>query len=184
MEVWRPVRGWEGVYSVSDAGRIRYEQHRGGTYNRRAGDMATPCVGVDGYLFVGLSRVGEREDRATVQVHRIVCEAFHGAPPAGREQVNHKNGCRTDNAAGNLEWVSPLENTRHAIDILGRDPAAGARLDAVAALAIRIEASKGVSFRALARRYGVTPVTISDVARGKTWQHVGGPRAGSRGPAR
>lgn len=52
-------------------------------------------------------------------VHRLVCEAFHGAPPFIGAQVNHKNGVKSDNRADNLEWVTASENQRHRIDVLG-----------------------------------------------------------------
>ena len=44
------------------------------------------------------------------RVHRIVCETFHGAPPAGRALVNHKDERKNHNVATNLQWVSPAQN--------------------------------------------------------------------------
>lgn len=51
-------------------------------------------------------------------VHRPVCWAFHpNTNPQERTQVNHIDGNPQNNAASNLEWVTPKENLQHAIDL-------------------------------------------------------------------
>ena len=47
-------------------------------------------------------------------VHRLVCDAFHGAPPSPKHQVDHINGDKSDNRPSNLEWVLPSTNIRRA----------------------------------------------------------------------
>ena len=49
-----------------------------------------------------------------IGVHRLVCDAFHGAPPSSEYQPDHINGDKTDNRPSNLEWVLPKTNIRRA----------------------------------------------------------------------
>jgi hypothetical protein len=53
--------------------------------------------------------------------------AFLDPPANGRAHVNHKDGNRLNNWLSNLEWCTPLENARHAREVLGYDPKQGAR---------------------------------------------------------
>ena len=58
--------------------------------------------------------------RVGLAVHTAVARTFcKGYSP--NLQVNHKNGDKSNNAANNLEWVTPFENTHHAINELGFD---------------------------------------------------------------
>ncbi|RYF47238.1 MAG: HNH endonuclease [Comamonadaceae bacterium] len=72
---------------------------------------------VKGYLFVCLSKDGERRE---VSVHQLVCSVFNGDAPSPGLQVNHKDGKKDHNAATNLEWVTASENVLHSFRVLGR----------------------------------------------------------------
>lgn len=62
-----------------------------------------------GYKFVVLRVNGKQK---MIGVHRLVCDAFHGAPPSPKHQPDHINGDPSDNRPINLEWVTPMENVR------------------------------------------------------------------------
>lgn len=51
-----------------------------------------------------------RLESQSFRISRLVCEAFHGRAPRGRNDCDHKNGDPSDNRAVNLEWVSRSEN--------------------------------------------------------------------------
>lgn len=100
----KPVRGFEGRYSVTNKGEIF--SHVSGRFLRLkphdAGYYAISLTDGNGGVFDKL-------------VHRIVCEAFNGPAPYGKEFVNHIDGNKRNNDACNLEWCSREENMRHAI---------------------------------------------------------------------
>jgi hypothetical protein len=96
-EQWAPFHGYE----VSDHGRVR---------NGEGKILRLQRTG-KGYLRVELAIQGGARKW---NVHRIVMLAFRGPPEAGQE-VNHRNGQKHDNRLENLEYVTPAENSRHAV---------------------------------------------------------------------
>lgn len=71
-----------------------------------------------GYLMVNFTINGAQKG---FLVHRLVATQFKPNLDQSRPQVNHIDGVKTNNNVDNLEWVSPKENVRHAIDILKHD---------------------------------------------------------------
>jgi len=108
MENWLPVPGFEGLYEVSDLGNFRTLGGRVGNWNRR---LLKFKVMKDKYLYVRLNRNGYQE---FFNAHRLVAKVFI-PNPENKKEVNHKNSDRQDNRVENLEWVTPLENMRHAL---------------------------------------------------------------------
>nr|DAT75893.1 MAG TPA: homing endonuclease [Caudoviricetes sp.] len=111
-ESWRPIKGYEGTYEVSDLGRVKSVCRtiiRGDirqTINER---VLSHKVCKNGYLAVGLhSQGGARYE----YVHRLVAEAFLEVP-SGVFEVNHKDEDKKNNRADNLEWCSRVENVNY-----------------------------------------------------------------------
>lgn len=103
-EQWKSVVGYEGKYEVSDLGRFR------ALTGKRLEVLPTPksveChLDVNGYHKVHLWRHSKAR---TFSAHRLVAIAFLGKPDGF--QVHHKDGCRTNNAVSNLEWITARKN--------------------------------------------------------------------------
>jgi hypothetical protein len=115
---WKDIPGTAGVYQASDAGQIRsldrtvLKRNRWGQVApyRNRGRVLKPWRDCQGYAVVYICVEG---GRVAMNVHRLVALAFHGEP-AGRMDVNHIDGDKTNDAAANLEWCTRSENMLHA----------------------------------------------------------------------
>ena len=114
--VTRPVRGFEGMYSVSSDGQVwshpREVVSRAG-WRRRTGLRQLKHVSNhNGYPYVNLYTT--KGEQVRMFVHRLVAIAWLPEPTPGRDQVNHIDGNRQNPAVENLEWCTSSENHRHA----------------------------------------------------------------------
>lgn len=174
---WRDVEGWKGLYQVSSLGQVRslsrLIRSRGTGVRQIPGRVLKPGDN-RGYLGVVLDDASRRVRKS---IHRLVAIAFLGNPPSERSQVNHKNGVKSDNTVGNLEWVSPSENEAHAVrnGLKARgERHARAVLTIATVAAIRSGRTRGESLSRLARQYHASKRTVLDVVQGRTWRHVPG----------
>lgn len=99
-ELWRPIPGYEGVYDVSDAGRIRTVK----TGLIRCGSTSPNQP----YPSLFLGRGDQR------YVHDLVAAVFIGPKPAGMDTM-HGNDCPTDNRAVNLSYGTRQQNIRDMV---------------------------------------------------------------------
>lgn len=176
-EEWRAVPGFEGLYEVSDLGRVRsldrlcpVVSRKGKRWFRRyRGRVLSPGPHVGGYQTLHLHNEGR--SRCTV-VHIVVAEAFLGPRPPGHH-VCHYDGDTQNSAAANLRYDTPKGNAadrhRHGTAPLG-EKSACAVLTTDDVLAIR--QAIGVPQEVLAQRYGCTFSNISAIQLRKSWKHV------------
>ena len=116
-EEWRDIKGYEGLYQVSDQGHVksleRKVRHWRGGERIQKERILKPSNDRGGYLLVSLC---DGEKRKTYTVHRLVCQAFH-ENPENKPCVNHIDENKTNNCASNLEWCTYAENNTHGTRI-------------------------------------------------------------------
>lgn len=160
-ERWRSVPGYEGLYSVSDLGRVRRDAAGVGTH---AGRILKLSHHNNGYRHVILFAKGVKR---LWFVHRLVTAAFIGPCPAGYE-VDHINANRADNRVTNLRYLTKAQNVSKPGERNGRAKLRDADVRAIRAAC----AAGGVSQCALARRFGVDPRQIQRIAQREQWRHL------------
>lgn len=110
-EIWKPVKDFEGLYEVSDLGRIKSLPKVKGRFLHTSHFVLNQKHTRDGYMSVSLSRDKKMKCCA---VHRLVAIAFLDNPDNLRE-VNHIDLNKKNNSLNNLEWISSKENKLHCL---------------------------------------------------------------------
>lgn len=116
-EIWKPIVGYEGLYEVSNLGRVkslpRLKSSGIGKRNYITEEKILVKVNCLGYDCVNLYK--DKKGKM-FKVHRLVCENFLEKVD-GKELVNHKDGNKKNNNLYNLEWCTSKENALHAFEI-------------------------------------------------------------------
>ena len=169
-EEWRDVIGYEGLYQVSNYGRVKSFHNNGvRTLNPSFADYP-------GYYVVNLTKNGKQQ---TQYVHILVAQAFI-PNPENKSYVNHIDGDKLNNCLENLEWTTPTENSRHAwrnglIKSRTGTKNLHSKLTPEQVRYIRVSYKphdENFSIVALARKFNVSKSTIYLVLARKTYKDV------------
>lgn len=155
QEEWRLVASLDNKYAVSNLGRVRRAVPGSSTY---AGRIISTNGRMAGYPCVN-------PNWRAVYVHRLVAEAFLGAAPSPTHQINHIDGDKINNRAGNLEWVTPEDNSQHAVRV------------GLTKTKLTLEQARTIKYSTapsgqLAAIFAVSEQTVRNIRAGKTWRHV------------
>lgn len=125
------------------------------------------CKTKRGYIVV---KIGKKQYRK----HRLIARTFI-QNRENKPEINHINGIKDDNRVLNLEWVTPKENTRHSIEVLGNvkkgHNSHTSKLKEQQVIQIR-KLYPTQSHRKLARKFNVGKTTIHDIIKKHTWKHI------------
>ena len=115
-EIWKDVKDYEGLYQVSNKGKIKSLRRKTTFVYKRGGQHTISEKYIKlfknkyGYLKCYLYKSGKRE---IFQLHRIVAEAFIPNPD-NLPQVNHKDENKSNNNINNLEWCTNKYNAEYS----------------------------------------------------------------------
>jgi hypothetical protein len=162
MEIWKDVKGYEGLYQVSNQGNLLII---------KKSRLAKPLLVKNGYLLVDLYKGGIKK---RISLHRLVLLTFI-KNTQNKSQVNHINGIKTYNRIENLEWCTASENQIHSLKtglrrvLKGED--CDSKLTESQARIIKY-GLKSLTQKNISDIYNISRVTVSDIRRGKSWKHI------------
>lgn len=100
QEIWKPIENTEGLYEVSNLGRVR-------SYKKEPCKILKQCINSRGYYTVGVNG-------KVCNVHSLVAKTFKPLPYTEGLVINHIDGNKLNNEINNLEWVTQKYNIHHA----------------------------------------------------------------------
>lgn len=185
MEVWKPIKNYEGYYEVSNLGNVRSVERIVILKDKCGNDR--PCTFKSKELrqsveskerhnwkprkYVRLSKEGKVK---RFYVHRLVAETFI-PNEEGKEDVNHKDGDPFNNNSDNLEWNTKKENINHAFkNNLIKTQKKVAKIDKYSNEIIEVYASESEA----CRQHGVTQGKIlrsmqrNGTCKGYRWKYI------------
>lgn len=178
-EFWLPVVGYEGLYAVSDLGRVKsldrvvlVRNKNGASMRRLLSQIIKIGIQPDtGRPVVRLSKDGQQR---TIKVHILVALSFLGPRPMGKE-VAHGDGNALRNVPHNLRYATRLENVSDMVahGTMPRGERNGlSKLTTDSVRRIRELRATGLSQQKIADIMGVTQMVISKIDRRINWGHV------------
>lgn len=175
-EVWKDVKGYEGLYMVSSFGRVKSLDRIDSMGRKRFGRFLKCTPSKFGYPRVSLVKDGRPQ---YISVHRLV--AINFIPnPSHKPEVNHIDANKNNNCVNNLEWVTPKENSNHAIKLNLNKSTVGlrgsmnkqAKLNEDKVIEIKKRIEQGEQNKDIAASLEICKATVSDIKRGRRWSHV------------
>lgn len=161
-EIWKDIEGYEGVYQVSNLGRVkRFE----------TGRILKGVKNEYGYLLANLSK---NNIRSTKRIHRLVAEAFI-PNPQNKPEVNHIDENKLNNDITNLEWVTSKENLNHGTrnERAGKAISKSQSIPIIATNLTTGESTEFYSGKECARQLWLDPSNITKVLKGRRKQTGG-----------
>ena len=169
QEIWKDIVGYEGLYQVSNLGRVKSLK------------KYKPLIMKQNLDNTGYYMVGIRKDNKQTRylVHRLVAQAFV-LNNNNKPHVNHINGVKTDNRSINLEWVTHSENVKHAYDMSLTSKRCGEnntfhKLTEKDVIFIRQNFkpySKDFNRKTFAKMFNISVANIKSILAGRLWKHL------------
>jgi len=174
-EIWKDVQGYEGIYEISNFGRVKSIERKSfngkGFYDRKEYIMENHLNRM-GYLYVHLCK---NNMGRTIAVHRLVGKHFVEKVD-NKTHLNHIDGNKLNNNVNNLEWVTPKENGEHAARLFlkaNEEDHPSAKLTNNEVLNIYKSFKNGrYTIKELCNKYKVAYSTIYHITIKKYWKKI------------
>ena len=124
QEIWKDIKNYEGIYQVSNLGRVRSLTRKVKTFNglrTTKGQLLKPLKTNRNYFRVDLKQ--NQKDKY-ISIHRLVAEAFI-PNPNNYPVINHIDGDTSNNKIDNLEWCTQSHNIKEAYRVGRAKPTSG-----------------------------------------------------------
>lgn len=178
IEEWRDVVGYEGLYKVSNLGRIyQFERTMVNNFGECVRKAKVKNLNPDKRGYVKVTLTNKEGVTISTTVHRVVCQAFL-PNPTNLPMVNHKNGIKHDNRLENLEWCDDSHNSRHAIETgltrirKGEEIYFAKYSNYQVWLIKKMYHDDGLSITEITNMLGCNRRTIADMIKNRTWKHI------------
>lgn len=180
-EIWKDIIGYEGIYQISNLGRIRSVTRL--VLNPRPRKLSGRILKTrlwghnikTQYHLISLSKsLGNGKfHRKGFLIHRLVLYAFTPNPKK-LPLANHKDGDKFNNHVDNLEWCTHKENIQHAarLGLMGGVKCHNAKINSDQAKEIKILLSQSNRQCDIARKFNVHPRIIYYISAGISWKNV------------
>jgi len=165
-EIWRDIKGFEGLYQISIIGRVRSLDRVDSRGNYRKGKALADVVSGNGYHQVNLWRDGKVEIKLT---HRLMAKTFIPNPD-NLPQVNHRDEDKGNNRVENLEWCTASYNTNYGTR---NERAAKANEQAIHVTDRSGNRCLFESIEKASKVLGLKPNSVSDCLHGRQKTHRG-----------
>lgn len=175
-EIWKEIKGLEGLYEVSNRGQVRsmdfYIINSLGRVRFYKSKLRKLTIDKNGYLTIGL-HTGLHKIK---KVHRLVAQAFI-SNPENKPQVNHKDGNKSNNNDWNLEWCTNKENKQHAFStgltsMEKGEKSHNPKLTDKIVKDIRKRILNGYTLKEVGDLYNISISNVSMIKLNKTWNHI------------
>lgn len=168
QEIFKPVYGYEGLYEVSNFGKVK-------SFHRyKKGVLLKPGLSSNGYLTVFLAK---DKKHTSVCIQILVLEAFKEPRPEGMLAL-HGDSNKLNNHVGNLRWGTYSDNAKDQIinNTFNFDKGEKHQLSKLTTTQVieikRLLSSTSLTQRQVAIQFGVRPQQISKIKNGTRWAHI------------
>lgn len=170
-EIWKDIKKYEGIYQVSDLGRIKSLARFGCKKER----ILKPCKDSGGYLYIRLYN----NEKIDYRIHRLVLETFVGPCPPGME-CRHLDGNKENNVLENLCWGTHSENVCDTInhgtffvhDNRGSKCGTSKLNEWQVRIIKKLLKDGYLTTKEIAKIFNVSVNTIYSIKNGYNWRHI------------